>query len=306
MKILVTGWNGRNDSFIPKAVAKHLIAAGHEVDGWDYREDYLDPEVGFWAYYNIDQKHPKFGSPVSENPCPITKYDLVIHLGAESSTTETDVELVMKKNFDFSLWLLNQCQKHEIPLHYASSASVYGNTSHFQETGRVDPKTPYAWSKYMFDKIVLENLKTFKSPVLGFRYFNVYGNWLQEKHKGSQASVMSKWEHDIQNNMAIDLFLGSSEFKRDFIWINDVCKIHEELVDKKYSGIFNVGSGVATSFKHVAEIFERKFSKAINYIGMPDNLKCHYQRYTKADISKLCKIVDHKPITVDEYFDNHY
>jgi ADP-L-glycero-D-manno-heptose 6-epimerase len=309
MKILVTGWKGTVPSFIPKTVALYLKEKGHEVDGYVWEESWSpDWNMIYGWTWSDSYKDYVHATPTSTKRDwevrPITYYDLVIHLGAISDTTEKNVSRVMRQNFDFSLWLLNLCQKYNIPMHYASSASVYGQTTHFQEEGDCIPQSPYAWSKYMFDRIVIENKHRFKTPVTGFRYFNVYGE--QEHHKGSQASPMYKWSSDLSHSNVLQLFHGSENYKRDFIWVNDVCQIHEKLLTTDYTGVLNIGTGKSVSFKYIAEQIQIRSNCHIEEIEMPNNLKCQYQKNTCADLFELNKLIDHKFTTVEEYFDKYF
>jgi len=305
MKILVTGWNGLdNKSFIPKTLALHLTQKGYNVDIWSWDDDYKNNFYGWTWSKSIARYVHAVNSGVDWERSPITKYDLIIHLGAISSTTESNVEEIMEKNFDFSLWLLNQCQLHKIPLHYASSASVYGQKTHFQEDGPCDPKTPYAWSKYFFDRIIQEHGKTFRSPVLGLRYFNVYGDF--EGHKGEQASVIYKWQNQITSLGSFCLYKGSENFYRDFIWVKDICEVHEKLIGCEATGVFNLGTGKSESFQHIADCFVQKHSCDYSEIDFPERMKCQYQTFTESDNTNLLQLIDHKFTTVDEYFDKHY
>ena len=139
MKILITGHKG----FIGQNMMSYLESK-HEVAGYDFNPEQL----------------------------PLVKdYDWVIHLGAISSTTETDVDKVILHNYEFTKWLYNQCNAYKVNMQYASSASVYGDTRHFTESGPSDPKSPYAWSKYLFDRWVtgIQPAITFQ----GFRNINI-------------------------------------------------------------------------------------------------------------------------------------
>ena len=309
MIILVTGFNGSNNSFIPSHMVQHLKDAGHEVDGWEYDYDYEKAFYGWtWSadYKKYVHATPK---PVSnfvdwEYPKTIDKYDLVIHLGAISDTTETDVGMVMDQNFDFSVWLLGQCQLHNIPLHYASSASVYGQGTDFKETADMHPQSPYAWSKCMFDRVVINNVDKFRAPVLGFRYFNVYG--IGEEHKGNQMSPVSKFEKQMAEDSEIQLFENSENYKRDFVYVEDICKMHEKLLDCKESGVYNVGTGEALSFRELAECMIENTGSSIFEIPMPEELKHQYQEYTCADLTKLNEIVDMEWTNVKDYIKSIY
>jgi ADP-L-glycero-D-manno-heptose 6-epimerase len=212
-------------------------------------------------------------------------YDLVIHLGAISSTTETDVDKIMKQNYDFSVWLLDTCNRHGIDLQYASSASVYGLTSDFREDSPVDPKTPYAWSKYMFERYAQSRVWGIK--VQGFRYFNVYGP--HEDHKLDQASPYHKFAKQAQTSGVIGVFEGSDNFRRDFVPVEHVVNTHKQFFDVKESGIWNVGTGKAKSFLQVAQEIAEKYKADYRFIPMPESLQNGYQTYTCADLTKIRK-----------------
>jgi len=246
MRVLVTGHKG----FIGKNLLRYL-------------EDHTDWEVKGWEW--------------KDTPYPTVEgNDWVIHLGAISATTETDVDKVIQQNYDFSRWMFRACKTNFVNLQYSSSASVYGLGSNFAETAPVDPRTPYAWSKYLFDRWVQQ--QTSAQVVQGFRYFNVYGN--QEDHKGSQASPVTQFRK--QN--PIKLFENSNEYLRDFVAVEDVCRIHVEFINQvTESGVWNVGTGKTTSFQQVADLI----SNDQEYIPMPPQLKNSYQKHTCADLTKL-------------------
>ena len=261
MRVLVTGHKG----FIGKNLLKYL-------------EDHTDWEVKGWEW--------------KDTPYPTVEgNDWVIHLGAISSTTETDVDKVIQQNYDFSRWMFRACKTNFVNLQYSSSASVYGLGNNFAETAPVDPRTPYAWSKYLFDRWVQQ--QTSGRAVQGFRYFNVYGN--HEEHKGSQASPVTQFRK--QN--PIKLFENSNEYLRDFVAVEDVCRIHVEFINQvTESGIWNVGTGKTTSFQQVADLI----SNDQTYIPMPSQLKNSYQRYTCADLTKLeATIGPQQWISVEEW-----
>jgi len=209
--------------------------------------------------------------------------DLVLHFGAISATTERNVEKVMRQNYDFSVLLHQYCARENINFQYSSSASVYGLNKSFAETDPVDPRTPYAWSKYMFDKYVIDHPT--QNTVQGFRYFNVYGP--HEEHKGNQASPYHQFKKQAIETGVIKLFKGSENYFRDFVSVETVIDTHIKFFDVKESGIWNVGTGNVKSFQEVAEEIAFLYNVGIEYIDMPDNLKSSYQEYTKADLTKL-------------------
>lgn len=251
MKILVTGHKG----FIGQNMVKSL-SKNHDIVGFEWGETF-----------------PKFD------------FDQVVHLGAISATTETDVDKVMTQNYDFSIWLLHMCESTGANFQYASSASVYGFGSEFKETSPVDPKTPYAWSKYMFERYV-QNRK-WLVKVQGFRYFNVYGP--HEEHKGKQASPYYQFTKQAETDGEIKIFEGSDQFRRDFVPVEQVIDIHQKFFDIKESGIWNVGTGKTKSFLEVAQEIAEKHNASYSFIPMPSNLQNSYQKYTCADLTKIRK-----------------
>jgi len=268
MIILVTGDTG--------FIGRHLIdklKTEHEVHGYDYNENH--------------------------KPC-IDGYDWVIHLGAISDTTERDVDKIMLQNYEFSKWIFKECNSKGVNFQYASSASVYGPYEKFGEDDPKQPQSPYAWSKYLFDRWILQ--QKHNVCVQGMRYFNVYGP--REEHKGTQASPVTKFTKQAKEEGVITLFENSDKYLRDFIFVGDVCDIHEQMMlHVKKSGLYNIGTGSATSFQTVAEIIAKKYNADIKYIPMPEELQGQYQEYTCADITKLLNIFDIQFKTVKEYIE---
>lgn len=234
----------------------------------------------------LKDKHELSFYEWGDEPPELEGLDWVIHLGAVTSTTETDVDKVMRQNHDFSCVMLMACQVAGVNLQYSSSASVYGPTLNFNEDAPVSPQSPYAWSKYLFDRHVKIN-RFDKIVVQGFRYFNVYGP--HEDHKGDQASPYHKFEKQARETGVIKLFDGSENFKRDFVPVETVIDVHEKFLNVKESGVWNVGTGRTTSFEDVAKNIADKYNAKIEYIPMPENIRAQYQTYTCADVTKLRK-----------------
>jgi ADP-L-glycero-D-manno-heptose 6-epimerase len=213
---------------------------------------------------------------------------LIIHQGAISSTTEKNISTLHHYNVVFSLFLFEKAIENQIPVKYASSASVYGNTK-----DQMNPLNYYAITKLQIDYFVQDNLDKFSS-IQGFRYFNVYGEG--EDHKGDQASPVSKFTKQIRETGKLKLFKGSDKFLRDFICVDDVVDI--VLRDQQSSGIYDLGTGSPISFQEVAELVSEKEKGEIEYIDFPEHLKGKYQDYTCADMNW---IGDYKFKTVRQY-----
>lgn len=214
----------------------------------------------------------------------VTGFDTVIHLGAISSTIERNIPKILDYNYSFSMALLRSCCEAGVDLQYASSASIYGNSKKQwnTESDMASPQSPYAWSKYLFDYEIERMHEGLPIKVQGFRYFNVYGD-KYEHSKQDQASPYTKWKHSKD----IKLFYGSDKILRDFIDVEDVCNIHVKMLDIDQSGIFNIGTGQATSFENLGQHLSKIYDKPIEYMDMPEILKCQYQYRTQANINKL-------------------
>lgn len=220
----------------------------------------------------------------------IKKIVSIFHEGACTNTCEWDGQYLINNNYLYSKRLLEYSLKKSIPFIYASSASIYGkNTKIFYKTYQEQPINMYSYSKYLFDKYVQKILPKIKSQVCGLRYFNVYGPY--EAHKKNMASIIYNLYEQIINNQNPTLFTGSKQFNRDFIYIDDIVKINLWAWRNKISGIFDCGTGIATSFQSIADIVLDFFKKKITlkYIPFPENLKKHYQIFTKANLLQLQK-----------------
>jgi ADP-L-glycero-D-manno-heptose 6-epimerase len=213
---------------------------------------------------------------------------LILHQGAISSTTEKNISTLHHYNVAFSLFLFEKAIEYQIPVKYASSASVYGNTK-----GKINPLNYYAITKLQIDYFVQDNINRF-SNIQGFRYFNVYGNG--EDHKEDQASPVSKFTKQIRETGKLKLFKGSDKFLRDFIYVDDVVDV--ALTTNIQSGIYDLGTGNPTSFQEVAELVAEKEKGEIEYIDFPEHLKGKYQDYTCADMEW---IGNYKFKTVNQY-----
>jgi len=233
--------------------------------------------------------------------------EAILHQGACSDTMETDGRYMMANNYRCSLSLLDFCADQEIPLLYASSASVYGGGGVFrEERGFEAPLNVYGYSKFLFDQVVRRRLPGADSQIVGFRYFNVYGP--REQHKGRMASVAFHHFHQYRASGKVKLFegyggYGNGEQRRDFVYVGDVVKVNMDFLESRASGIYNLGTGRAQTFNELAaatvnacRALEGKPAQSvadlvaqgiIEYIPFPDALKGKYQSFTEADLGRL-------------------
>jgi ADP-L-glycero-D-manno-heptose 6-epimerase len=234
----------------------------------------------------------------------------ILHQGACSNTMETDGRYMMENNYRYSTILLDWCLGEEVPFLYASSAAVYGGGGVFVEARAHEaPLNIYGYSKFLFDQVVRRRLSEASSPVVGLRYFNVYGP--REQHKERMASVAFHHFREFRANGKVRLFEGSHGYAnggqlRDFIHVDDVVQVNLFFLEHpERSGIFNLGTGRAQSFNDVAvaavngcralageaplsleEIVGRGL---LEYIPFPDALRGKYQAFTEADLGCLRK-----------------
>ena len=191
----------------------------------------------------------------------------------------------MRQNYDFSVWLHEECVKHNVNLQWSSSASIYGLGRDFRESANPDPRSPYSWSKYLFERYLEKHPSHIRTQ--GFRYFNVYG--ANEAHKGTQASPYHQFSIQAQSVGKIKVFEGSDQMMRDFVPVERVLDLQFQFVwqNIKDSGVWNIGTGEPKSFMEVAKIYASRYNVPIETIPMPENLKASYQYYTCADLTKL-------------------
>ncbi|RKR71254.1 ADP-glyceromanno-heptose 6-epimerase [Otariodibacter oris] len=228
--------------------------------------------------------------------------DAIFHEGACSATTEWDGKYMMQNNYEYSKELLHYCLDRQIPFFYASSAATYGGRSdNFIEKREFEsPLNVYGYSKFLFDEYVRKILPEADSPICGFKYFNVYGP--REQHKGNMASVAFHLNNQILKGENPKLFAGSENFLRDFVYVEDVAQVNIWAWQNNISGIFNLGTGNAESFKAVAEaVIDYHKKGEIEIIPFPEHLKSRYQTFTQADLTNLRKAGYDQPFkTVDE------
>jgi ADP-L-glycero-D-manno-heptose 6-epimerase len=232
------------------------------------------------------------------------RLDAVIHLGAISETTATDADLVVATNFRLSLRLLDWCTESAIPFIYASSAATYGDGAQgFADDASLSalkslrPMNLYGWSKHLFDMVVAERAaRHAKLPPqwVGLKFFNVFGP--NEYHKGTMMSVLARRFDEIRAGSAVQLFkshrdgIADGEQRRDFIYVDDVVRVVTWLLaTPSVSGLFNVGTGKARSFKDLITAAYAALGTRPNiaYVDMPEAIRGTYQYFTQAQVDRL-------------------
>ena len=224
------------------------------------------------------------------------KIRAILHNGACSNTLEDDGQYMMDNNFTYSKEVLHFAVEHGIPLVYASTAAVYGLSRHFSETPANErPLNVYGFSKLAFDMYLRPLLPSIKSPVVGLRYFNVYGP--REAHKGRMASVIHHFTRQLRETGRIRMFEGSDgyangEQRRDFVYAGDLARMNLHFAGITGAGgaqgIFNAGTGAARSFNDVARALIAEHGRGeVEYIPFPEDLQHRYQHFTQADVTAL-------------------
>jgi ADP-L-glycero-D-manno-heptose 6-epimerase len=232
------------------------------------------------------------------------KLDAVIHLGAISATTATDGDAIMENNFRLSLRLLDWCTATRTPFIYASSAATYGDGREGYSDDwssdalkRLRPMNLYGFSKQLFDLAVVERVaRKEKLPPqwAGLKFFNVFGP--NEYHKGEMMSLVAKRFDEAKAGKPIRLFkshrsgIADGEQKRDFIYIDDAIAVVRWLMETPaVSGIFNVGTGTARSFRELMTAMLSALGRPplIEYVDMPASIRDSYQYFTQAETENL-------------------
>jgi ADP-L-glycero-D-manno-heptose 6-epimerase len=232
------------------------------------------------------------------------RLDAIIHMGAISETTATDGDLVIETNFRFPMRLLDWCTANATPFVYASSAATYGDgTQGFADDrsssalGALRPMNLYGWSKHLFDLAVSERAsRGEKLPPqwAGLKFFNVFGP--NEYHKGAMMSVLARRFDELRAGRVVELFkshregIADGDQRRDFIYVDDAVRVVMWLLaTPSVSGIFNVGTGKARSFKDLmlAAYVALGMPANLRYVDMPLSIRDSYQYFTQSDVARL-------------------
>lgn len=232
------------------------------------------------------------------------KPEAIFHIGANSSTTASDGDEIMRNNLQFTLRLIEWCTAARVPIVYASSAATYGDGDNgfedrfsYAELRKLRPLNLYGWSKHHVDLILADRVEK-GLPVpprcIGLKYFNVYGP--NEHHKGSMMSVVGKLYRTVREGGRVQLFKSHREDfvdggqRRDFVHVDDIVAITLWFMSNgPRHGVFNAGTGQATSFvDFVGALFAACGQEpAIDYIPMPQAIREKYQYFTEASTDNL-------------------
>ncbi|HYD67868.1 ADP-glyceromanno-heptose 6-epimerase [Azospirillum sp.] len=230
--------------------------------------------------------------------------DVVFHMGAISATTERDVDKIVANNVALTMELWRWCAWRGARFIYASSAATYGDgAAGFVDDASVEalaelrPLNPYGWSKHLFDRFVARavlNGEPAPPQWAGLKFFNVYGP--NERHKGDMMSVVAKLHPVLKAGEPARLFkshrpdFADGGQSRDFIHVDDCVAVMLWLLDTPdVSGLFNVGTGKARSFKDLAgaTFAALGLEPRVEYVDMPEHLRDKYQYFTQASTERL-------------------
>lgn len=231
--------------------------------------------------------------------------EAVVHMGAISSTTETDADQIIQTNFGLSRDLYRWCADRQRRFVYASSAATYGHGAQgfddqddFESLAALRPLNAYGWSKALFDVFAARQAAREYAPPqwAGLKFFNVYGP--NEGHKGPMRSVATQIWPSVRDGQSVQLFKSYREGvpdggqKRDFVYVRDVADVVAWLLaSPEVNGVFNLGSGKARTFEDLARAVFAAAGKPpqIDYIPMPATLRDRYQYFTEARMQRLAE-----------------
>ena len=292
--IVVTGGAG----FIGSAIVWRLNQEGHnnllivdELDTTEKWKNLVGLKFNDYVHKDIFIKKIEEGN----------KYfiEAIIHLGANSSTTEKNADLLYTNNYLYTKTLAKFCLKNNIRFIYASSAATYGEgnlgfNDDESNCSQLRPLNMYGYSKALFDIWAVRE-DAFKN-IVGIKYFNVYGP--NEYHKGDMRSVVHKAFEQVKDTGKVKLFKSMNpdykdgEQKRDFIYIKDAVDMTLHfLTNRDKNGLYNVGSGKARTWNDLVHSIFKSMNKLVNieYIDLPEHLLKKYQYHTEAKIGKIKK-----------------
>lgn len=288
-QIIVTGGAG----FIGSAVVWRLNQLGYDdilvVDRMDETDKWKNlVPLRFADYLDAEDFIDDLGD--------FTQAKAIFHLGACSSTTETDSDYMFRNNYEYTRDLAEFAVANDVRFVYASSAATYGDGSNgmddgFEDLGKLRPLNVYGYSKHMFDQYAARN-GMFES-IVGIKYFNVFGP--NEDHKGDMRSLVNKAYDQIRESGKLQLFKSADpdyadgEFGRDFVYVKDAVDMTLHFLDNGIGGLFNVGSGKMNTWNALADAIFAALGreKNVEFIEMPEHLRDRYQYHTQADLTRI-------------------
>lgn len=316
MKVLVTGGAG----FIGSALVWGLNQRGIDdifiVDHLGSSDKWKNLKNLRYADYC---EKSDFFSYLEKGAFDKHKFDAVLHLGACSSTTETDSTYLIKNNFEFSKALALWAEDHHARFIYASSAATYGDGEHgfvdnLEDIERLRPLNMYGYSKQLFDLWLKQ--KGMLDHMVGLKFFNVFGP--NEYHKGSMRSFILKSFEQIRATGQVHLFKShrpdykDGEQLRDFVYVKDAVDMTLHFLERRDGGLFNIATGITRSWNDLvtATFMAMNVPPKISYVDMPDLIRNQYQYYTRGDITRLRLSGYDKPVrtleqAVDDYVKNY-
>lgn len=296
--IIVTGAAG----FIGSCIVKKLNDQGRKdiicVDRFEDDDKWLNLRgLHYDEYIHADEF---IQADVMETLFANETIEGIYHMGACSSTTERNVDYLMRNNVDYTKIIFSMCTDYDVPLVYASSAATYGagengyNDNH-DGVDSLMPLNAYGYSKQLVDEWALKQVDT-PTKWYGVKFFNVYGP--NEYHKGNMKSVVAQAHAQINEVGSVKLFKSYKEEYadggqlRDFVYVKDCVDAMVRLINEDHegeNGVYNLGTGQARSFVDLVKATFTTMDKKenINFIEMPESLRDQYQYYTQAEMGKL-------------------
>jgi ADP-L-glycero-D-manno-heptose 6-epimerase len=233
-----------------------------------------------------------------------SEIDAIVHMGAISSTTEPDTDLIFKTNYKLSRQLWSWCADHRCRFVYASSAATYGDgmagfddEEGVESLARLKPLNAYGWSKHLFDRFVAREVARGGSTPkqwAGLKFFNVYGP--NEYHKGSMKSVVAQVFPKASLGEPVTLFKSHNPQyadggqMRDFVYVKDCVDVVSWMLDNpNVRGLYNLGTGKARTFLDLAKAVFASLNRRplLNFVDTPQEIRAKYQYYTQARMERL-------------------
>ncbi|MEO1941411.1 MAG: ADP-glyceromanno-heptose 6-epimerase [Campylobacterales bacterium] len=256
----------------------NLKALGHFKNLTQFRGDVIEGDISNPADLEILEDY---------------RFDYIFHEAAVSDTTAVEQDEVLRVNLNSFKAILELAKRKQAVVVYASSGAVYGKLPGPHRVGEEAPANVYGFSKLMMDQMAERWAKLEEFPIVGLRYFNVYGP--REYWKGKTASMVLQLGLQILKEERPRLFIGSEKIKRDFVYIEDVIQANILAAIGGVSGVYNVGRGEARSFKEVEEILQQLLGTNLPVEWIQNPYIRQYQFYTEADISKTREELGYSP-----------